>query len=509
MKKYNRSIILLALLFLCFGCSEFDDINNNPDSPTEVTAPLLATSLIGDLMKASSAKTFSGPQMVAKYMAWSESAQDEQYNKFGRIGFGGYTSLINCEKMLNYAGATEADAYKGLSLFLKAYKLYYISMNVGDIPYTEALQGQHGSLMPAYDTQKDVFLNILNDLDASYASFSKATTKFRGDIVYGGDIELWKKAVTAFQLKVLLSLSIKETDPDLKVKERFAKLVSERALFASNAENMQLVFKNQGGMIYPFHHTETKHAPYVMLSTVLVDSLKKYEDYRLFYYAKPAEAQIKAGIPANSWEAYLGTDPSLPFSEISTQNSEGKYCPLNPRYTNYEPGEPFFRLGYTEQNFILAEAALRGWINKTQASSYYLKGIEAALNFVKDNTPDNPEYNNGNAITSNYIQKHLAKPKLQLTGSFDTDLNKIITQKYLSAFMQTPNDPYYDYRRTGYPKLPIDVNTNQNTIPNKIPVRYMYPSNESARNRRNLEEALKRQFNGNDDVNELMWILKK
>jgi hypothetical protein len=36
----------------------------------------------------------------------------------------------------------------------------------------------------------------------------------------------------------------------------------------------------------------------------------------------------------------------------------------------------------------------------------------------------------------------------------------------------------------------------------------MYPANELSFNRTNLEEALTRQFGGNDDVNEVMWILQ-
>ena len=44
------------------------------------------------------------------------------------------------------------------------------------------------------------------------------------------------------------------------------------------------------------------------------------------------------------------------------------------------------RLSYAEQNFILAEGAVRGWISE-DASTYYKKGIEASMNFISRQYP--------------------------------------------------------------------------------------------------------------------------
>ena len=74
--------------------------------------------------------------------------------------------------------------------------------------------------------------------------------------------------------------------------------------------------------------------------------------------------------------------------------------------------------------------------------------------------------------------------------------------------MQYPMDAYYEYRRTGYPVLPINPNTNRNTDKNKIPVRWMYSTWEYDDNKENVEEAVQRQYEGIDDYNKLMWILK-
>ena len=82
-------------------------------------------------------------------------------------------------------------------------------------------------------------------------------------------------------------------------------------------------------------------------------------------------------------------------------------------------------------------------------------------------------------------------------------------QKYVSEFMQLAYIPYYDYRRTGYPDFPINPETNMNSDqPTKIPLRWLYPTSEFDYNKKNVEEAIQRQYNGDDDVNAVMWILK-
>ena len=69
-------------------------------------------------------------------------------------------------------------------------------------------------------------------------------------------------------------------------------------------------------------------------------------------------------------------------------------------------------------------------------------------------------------------------------------------------------DAYFDYRRTGYPVFPINPDTNLNTQNDKTPMRWLYPDSENNYNKEQLKIALDRQWNGVDDVNNIMWILK-
>lgn len=506
MKYINRILLLFLSLALFIGCDNFEDMNTNPDEPTTVPPSLLATNLINKVIH-SGVSDLKEYGLVSKHIIWITDAFDQQYNKLGRGEFDNFLQVTNCNDLI--AKSPGNKGYEGLAYFVKAYLLYYISVNMGDIPYTEAGLGKDGTTRPAYDTQKEVMLNILNDLDKSYLCFSEAEdTAFEGDMIFEGNREQWKKTVTAFQLKVLINLSKKESDSDLNIKSRFASLVQNRPLMASNADNFQLVYKDQSGMKYPFNDLTTNQTKYAVISTTLIDRMKEYNDYRLFYFSEPSKGMLDSGLKEDDFNAYVGVDPSAPFGEIVKLNGKGLFCRPNLRYTSekHVEGEPLVRLGYSEQQFILAEASLRGWISGTPAD-YYRKGIEAHMAFLKGYTPD--EYTHGHVITDENTAVYLANEKIRLTGNFDKDLEKIITQKYISYYLQSSFEAFYDYRRTGYPVLPINPETSRNvTAPDRMPIRYMYPMNEYNYNRENLENALSRQFGGSDDINDVMWILK-
>lgn len=505
MKKLSIYLVFALMLTSVCSCTSFDELNTDPDSTTKVSPEMIATNLILNIAKPSTQKSFLNSSFMMKYMAWGEGPATYQYNKFERSGFGSYYKLISAQKMVELAEDYNQEAYIGLAKFVEAYKMYYLTMEVGDIPYSDALKGEEGGINPKYDTQKEVMRRILESLEESYASFSKAKN-FDGDPMMGGSIERWKKTVTALQLKVLMNLSLKASDPDLNVKGRFAAIVANSALMESNGDNFQAVFSATKGQRYPIYNDDFNYSQYPMLSITLVDVLKKFGDYRLFYYAEPAEAKLKEGLAADSWDAYIGVNPSDPNSDIMEAYGNKEFCNINLRYKEKPEGEPFITLGYAEQNFILAEAVLRGWISGS-ADTYYKKGIAASMRFIAGNTDD--KYAHNHVITEDYIARYLDTPEIQLTQGRGNGLEMVMTQRYLASFLHCPWDAYYDYRRTGYPELPINVETNQNEVSTQLPKRWMYPQSELDYNSENVKEAIQRQYGGEDNHNSLMWVLQE
>lgn len=511
MRFFYKHILLCVVSVLFFqSCKKFDSINTNPDSPATTTASLLATNLILNIARPEGGKGFVLSALTNKQMAWGELPQSQVYNSIGSASFDGAAVLTNVQKMIDLAAPADKDAYTGLGLFIKAYKLYFMSLAVGDIPYSDALNGEKGNVKPKYDTQKEVMQQVLKDL--ATASSTLATAKnFSGDpLATNGNVDTWRRIVNSFRLKVLISLSKKEADPDLKIKESFAQILQNEPLLRSNSDNFQLIFSDKANQIYPFNTAINKFPIYAMISTTIIDTLKKYNDNRLFYFARPSDYKIETEkkLPGDP-DAYQGVDPSMVFSDLTVLYNNKKYSQLNLRYTGYAPGEPVTKIGYAEQNFIIAEAIVKGWAPGT-AKTYYEAGITAAMNFIVTATPDDVKYHSGEKITPPYItDTYLTNSNVAFATVPATQLKQIWMQKYLMYFMQYPYDAYYDYRRTGYPNLPINPLSSTNPDDKtKIPMRYTYGGDEYNYNLENLKVALDRQYNGDDKSNGIMWMLK-
>ena len=333
------SLIVASMMGACMG---FDEINVDPDKTNRPTPGMLATQVLFSMMdsRSNSSEGFANHNMLSKHLACGEKIRDYAYNRIGRTGFGAYTSLIEAEKMVECAAEVEKPAYRALAHFVRAYNLFYLTMRVGDIPYSEALGGEKGNFTPRYDTQKDVIAGVLDELDEAYELFSQASD-FAGDFVFGGKPDKWMRTVNAFELKVLMYCAAKDAEIDAAA--RFAQVFGRGKLLASNADNFQLVYSSRPDQMYPFNQYP-KFSMYMLVSSTLVEMLKEHEDRRLFYYAEPAQTLLSAG--EDAYEAYEGVDPVAESSEIVNAYMRGSCSKLNNRYLETEAGEPFIRIGY-------------------------------------------------------------------------------------------------------------------------------------------------------------------
>ena len=513
----NRNLIALVVMVLILSnCGKFEEYNTNPNRTSEASSGMLATRVILNVARQNTGngKTYLMNQVNCKYLIWTENKETErQYNYWQRTdAFGGMNELTNAEKMI--AAASDEglrNSYTAVRNFVRVYKFLDLTLRVGDIPYSEAMKGESENIFfPKYDTQKDVFLGLLNELDEADRLLQSATNNFAGDPVYQGNIAKWRKLVNSYQLNVLIHLYRKADDADLKVKQRFQTLLS-RPLFESNADNFQLKYSDKAGQRYPYYKDGNNYIAYSMLSSVLVDSLKAFQDYRLFYYANPMTAAINAdGLSASDFDAYAGVDPTRAWEDVmalyNAPTNNRRYSMMSSRYSEYAPGEPIYLFSYADVNFILAEACVRGFITGN-AKQYYEEGVRAAMTFTGDNTPD--AYQRGRKITQEYITEYLNHPGVSFESSAQRQIEQIGTQRYISMFLQEPWGGLWQMRRINVPKIPVNSVTNENRDDkSKLPVRWLYPNSEYNYNTENVNEAVQRQFNGNDNADGVMWILK-
>lgn len=507
MKNINKYIGLVSALILLSlnGCNKFDEINTNPDTTTQVPASMECTNIVLDMLSSGGdAMSFISANALPKYVGFTVLGKNSaQYNNTGSGGFGAMTVLPNINAMLDAAkGSVMEDSYKGVASFAKAFIFFRMTMWMGDIPYSEAGKGYDGLFEPKYDTQEEVLIAILDELKAADQYFANGVT-FSGDPTpFAGDPKKWRKAANAFTLKVLMSLSKKEDLASLNVKSRFADIVAAGNLMDKTTGYLGLAYSTQNK--HPLS-ASTMFAPKTIVSKLLMDNLKILNDRRLFYYCEPAAALIAAGKVQTDTAAYNGVDVSMDYDAMNLDYKANKFSVINFRYSKEAACEPRMMMTFAEQQLILAEANIRGWITTGSAQTYYEEGVAAALGYL---TTTKSTYAHTLPIDQAYINSYFTG-EAAFKATPDEQLKQIWMQEYILRFMQDADFSYFEYRRNHYPDFPINPASSMNeNNTSAIPMRCLYPGSETSYNRENLIVALERQYEGYDEINKIMWLLK-
>lgn len=478
-------LLITGMVIIQSGCKKFSDFQTDPNKSTIATPDLLLNTVEQNAFQS----TDLGAALASRQMVYTDAVNQQQYYGWSRASFNVYGNLRQVLKMEQAAAAQNKPEYLPLIKFFRAWYFLLITQTFGDIPYSQALKGDDGMNMPVYDKQEEIYLNILNELKAANGLITSGTAAVQGDIVYNGNMQQWKRAINALSLRVLLSLSIKESNSKIDVKKRFAEIVnnpSDYPLYTSNDDNAALKFYDLQGNRYPYFNNNDLQTNDYMEET-FIDLLKSLKDVRLFSFAD--KAPKFASLPADDFNAYGGARGSAPVNENNARTVAGEISKINPRFYNNPVNEPSIALGYAELQFILAEGAVRGWISGN-ANDYYEKGVRASMNF----------YHIDPTVTDAYLAQNTVK----ISGS--NALQQILTQKYIASFMNSGWQIFYEQRRTGIPVFDVSGGGVLNN--KKIPKRWMYPESELRLNEQHVTEAIKSQYPEGDNINGVMWSIK-
>ncbi|RYE19814.1 MAG: SusD/RagB family nutrient-binding outer membrane lipoprotein [Sphingobacteriales bacterium] len=522
MKKISQKILLVLTAAIAIsGCKkDFADRYKNPNKPIAVQPSLLLTGITFKMLEAPAGQN----DRTNQYQLQNNSYfGNNQYN-FG-AGTNYYATLTDVQNMeILSATAGEVNPYGAMGKFFRAYFFTKMSLQVGDIPMSQALQGAK-LLTPVYDPQKTVFLNSLNLLESANADLteliSKGNSTISGDIYFGNSLTAWQKVVNTYRLRLLIHLSKRADDADLKVAQQFEQIITNPAkypILQSRADDLKFVWVNPTNR-YPIHKELFSDAVLSNSVDTYVSLLTASKDPRVFVTTDPAPGLVTAGGSPTDFSSFKGGEIGLDMGVLASQNGGGKLSPIN-RYRYYSgfTGEPTTLVGYTELCFNIAEAINRGWISAGplgDAEAQYDAGIKSSMAFygvplsgsmtvysLPLGVPPAGPYVT-NTVNVDYAA-YYAQPAVKYAGNSAAGLKQIIEQKYIAFFLNSGLEAYYNWRRTGFPAFSTGVGTGNN---GKIAMRYKYPAAEQSANTANYNDAIK-QYGNVDDVNGIMWLLK-
>lgn len=521
---------LACFLLLLSGCEKsFDELEKDPNRPVSVPASLVLQGIELDMYQ-NIGRPFSAEMRWNQYYLsnYNYYATNEYTWTSMPDHFMTLKNVVKMEEEAKRAGGGDVNPYAALGKFFRAYFYDQMTKRVGDLPLADALKGIE-STSPAYDSQKQVYVQILTWLEQANGELaqliSQGNTTLSGDFYFNGDLRKWQKTVNAFQLRMLISLSKKESDAELNVKGRFKAILTNPTkypLMDGLADNLQFastIFNKYPSNPDNFGFDATRQN----MSAAYITPLVERNDPRVMVTCEPAGAALKAGKLPSDFTAYVGASAGEDLSDMSFNagiNNGAGFAPgtysfqnRNRFYTNYI-GQNTFLVGYPEMCFNIAEGLHRLWDNTQNADVWYARGIKASFDFygIKegDNTMTYSQTGGRNATDFRTftipfrLESYLAQSNVQYESG-SSGLNKILTQKYLAFFMNSGMEAYFNWRRTGFPTFYTGVGTGNS---GRIAQRWQYPLSERATNTENYQAAIKRQFNGKDDINDVLWIVQ-
>lgn len=471
MKNIKNTLLGLAVgSLLLSSCSDFGDTNVDPNRPS---SPLTSGLLTGAQRSVSDA---IGSDIGVLY---TQQLSEKQYTEASRyqdiyFDFNGFYSgpLMNLQRIidLNTNEDTKDDVLSAgsnenqiaVARILKAYFYSVMTDRWGELPYTEALQGED-DFSPAYDTQEFIYNDLLKELKEAAAQINTSTAAVSGDLLFEGDMESWREFANS--LRMILSLRISGVAPAI-AETNFVEAYQSGIL----SEDFMYPYLSEANNQNPWYARYLTRVDYA-ISDTMFDYMSPLADPRLPVFADPA--------------ADTGTIVPMPYGVSNTvagsiTNASVSYLGSSLR----RQGGSYPILTTAQLYFSLAEAAEKGWIAES-AESNYLMGIEASFR----------QYG---VYSKDAFDAYVANPEVKYSSA--SAIEKIGNQKWVALFLQG-YESWSEWRRLGYPELSPAVDAmNQSKM---IPVRQAYPTTERDINSDNYGAAVARQ--GADELDTKLW----
>lgn len=450
MKNIKIWMLVLLVSFSSACTKDFESINSNPNAPEEVPLTNVLISGISQGVRrthgASMNMTYAGlwAQHYAKIQYIDEDWYEYRPDAITAHWDGLYAGpLADLQDILNRA--PNPSNMRAAAMTMKAYYFAIMTDMWGEIPYTEALDPLR-TFTPKYDDQATIYASLIQEFHDAAAMFNPAGDDLgAGDLIYGGDVTLWKKFANSMRARLLNRVKGKGTYGA----ELQTLLNNPSDLIASNAEIAKMgyvdISADGSNPIYSNKHNDSRNDHCV--SKTLVDIMLAINDPRLPVYADVNNAGQYVGQPN-------GTTEPNPFSAISQIGTAFRDDPTNPSYL----------FTYAEVLFIRAEAN-----NDKQA---YLDAIAASCDQF--------------GVTADAAYLAAAD------AAYTADAAKALgTHKWLALFGDGC-EAFTEFRRTGYPSEVVEVPLSG--YPGQgVPLRFPYPTSETGNNKLNLEAAIQRQ----------------
>lgn len=365
----------------------------------------------------------------------------------------------------------------------------------GDVPYSEAGIGfLEGNVFPKYDTQQEIYADILKELEEASAALDANKAKETSDVLYSGDVTKWKR----LGYSLLLRAAMRHSKVDPTTAQTYTAKAVAGGLMQSNADNAVVrhttLYTNDVGNT--LNSTEANN---YYLTETFVNYLKTNKDPRLasiairYVGAKSGAEQVAAKASKDTTVQIgmpMGYDNSTIGSVVQSKGLASFYDFSQLDRTRMgKTFAPVYLVTYAQTQLLLAEAIVRGWAQGDAATAY--------ANAIRGHMQQMVEYDPSSAVAESAIAEYVQAHPLEA----GKELEQINTQYWVASFLNGP-EAFANFRRSGYPALPPNPYPGKE-ISGAFIRRLTYPDSERAVNPGSIQEAIGRQ--GADNLDTRVW----
>lgn len=553
MKTNIRTYILLLLTIFAVtvsSCSDsyMENLNTDPskansiDPNAQLTTAELQT--YGDLGMVEMYRNYHYAFAQQLMGCWNTTNYGGRHtidnNEMGRMWISFYPKAIK-NLTDGIARSNENTSLTNVNAALRIYRVYMMSLMTdvyGDAPCSEAGLGYlDGKFNPRYDTQEEIYTWFFKELKEAATALQQSGDKISGDVIYKGDVIKWKKFANSLRLRYAMRIS--DVAPE-KAKQEFEDaLLGDGGVFSSASDDALIKY-----IEVPFSFGQESYTDYrgnalskllfgndpannpSYLCSTFFNQMKNSGDprtYRIarFYYdglmsststnnrIDLTEEVLAKGVTMNprdpgafSWEPWPTGYESDIMKEIALTNpsvATSMARETEPKLANnfLKSDNPGVIITSAEINFLMAEAALKGWNVTGTVADLYAKGVRESMDFLSN-------HYDCDKITDAEFSTFIANNGI---GYTDEQKKAAINTQAWILHLTNPAESWANVRRSGYPRLksPAEYDFAQFlTGGADIPVRLSYPVLESSYNKQSYEEALNR-MGGENSWNTPLW----
>ncbi len=380
-----------------------------------------------------------------------------------------YLNLNNIKQMIEKCeeGGKSAgqDDIKAVGQILEAYNWGILTDLFGDIPCSEALNGDSTS-SPKIDKQEDIYKLIFQLLDSAIAtidSYDGANNMGSQDVLYAGNTQKWQALAYALKARYQLHILGRAADKDAQLR-----LVKESAQKAEalgfQGADLDIFTGYASGATNPW--TAYWLSRDYIGSTTTVDNLLLSREH-------PFEPYYNCDLYGNEDVATLAT----PGDEALATETYAVNCPYW-LYTGYIGKVSAHLFSASELFFILAEAQARLGEDATVA---FNAAVTASFKDLATSTLEDDLISAYPDLAYQYLEGPTAE-KFQANP-----LSEILTQKYIAQMRDEQVETYCDMRRCryidgSYPVAMVNPKNTNSAGANRWPLRFPYGSSDVTSN---------------------------